>query len=460
MIAFKQILLKINWSSISSITFIGLQAIVFIVLTQLISTESFGIYALSSAIVLFGVSIIENSFPSSLIHSKNPTYKDYNAVLSINLSLAFGFTLLILLILAGFLYYSSFTILRAILVILPCLFLAAYNSVQYAGLKNQLDFKSIAKIEMASSAIYILMVSFLAFLGLEYWALIISLLIKHFVVFVILKTRKLEFSTSIVKLKGHEFSTHWQYGKYVVGEKSASALLSYADSFIIAHFLGMSTLGLYDVLKKIILRPIILLYNGLEQVFFPLLSSMSHDRKSYLNLVTHLYTITRFFFAHLSCIIYLLAPQLLHFLPTEYSNSIAVIRWLAIYSFVIILFNPLDILMYSMGQTKLFFKWLLSYCVPLLLVTGYFASFGLVNMLVAITIFYSLLYIVSYFVLRRSIKIPKEIYFLPILHGVVAIGLTSLLSIYSSNNLITSLIVIFSLIIVSTFSILKRIRTN
>ena len=167
------------------------------------------------------------------------------------------------------------------LLLSPLILLGAYNAVQIAGLKNEMNFQFLSVTDVCSNTIHFIVTITLAYMGMEYWALVIGLLLKYLTITSILQIGKKVYTGIQINYRQYPWQKHYTFGKYVVMEKAFSGIVAYADVFIIGHFFGMGTLGIYDVLKKIIVRPCVMLYNSIEQIIYPILSRNKSEIAKY-----------------------------------------------------------------------------------------------------------------------------------------------------------------------------------
>lgn len=341
---------------------------------------------------------MEFSFVSSLIHADNPSQGDYGAVFRINMQLACFFAA----IGAGVaylmsLYYDQFQLFNIYLFLLPVLFVSTINSVQNAGLKKNLRIKQFSIIELVSIIVSSFFTLLLLLNGQGVIAVIYGQLIRYFLACLLLVLNKdylyfRNLGTADLKNK------HWNYGRYVLGEKSLGIGMSYLDTFLVHHFLGAHILGIYDLMKRMVFRPLLSAYNALEQVVFPMFSNAS-DRQSFREIFNGYLNVNAVFFLALIGVI--LTPFVLSYFPPEYAEYELVLQLIILLAISILIFNPVDIVCYSLGLTKSYFHWVLLYSLVQIALTIWTLSIGLVVFLKAIILFNLFIYLLSYFVLIR-----------------------------------------------------------
>ena len=430
-----------KWSASASVFTILLQAALYFVITRYISTEDLGLYALASSFIFIGITILDNCFTSSLIHKGDPQIQDYYAIFTLNVIAASILILLALIFALIFdLIYHGNRIIPLVLCLSPLLYLSAFNSINIAKLKLQLSFKILAIIEIISIILFFTVAVTLSFLNLGYWSLIIAMLVKYITIFLILLLHKEPLLLRIVHYNADEFKQHWDYGKFIIGEKGLSSIFAYSDIFLINHFLGLDTLGIYDVLKKIVVRPLILLYNSIEQVLFPILSKYKSDPEEYLKSYKSFMNIIVIIYVPLISLLLINRHFLLGFFPEQYTNRSILMALIIVMSASIILLNPLDIILYSANKTRQFFNWFVVTNIILLFVMFYFVRIDIEQFVAGIAIFNFIIFPMSYFILVKKHS-PLDIHsFLNFLYWIIPIILLiSFLELYLNKVLYLSL---------------------
>jgi len=347
--------------------------------------------------------------------------------------------------------YNNFDISRITLGLAPILLLHAFNAVQIAGLKKRMSFEDISKIETLSVLFYFLIALLLIFQGFGIWALVIGLVIRHaFVTLLLIKTDNISCQIGFT-VESLVLRKHLKYGQFILLEKSFSTFISYIDVFLLNHFLGLSLVGVYDIFKKVIVRPFIVLYTAVENVVFPLLSNHKNEVYKYKTIYNQFLSFSNLFFIPLSIILYINVYWIIKIFPEAYADHVHVFKALCIFIISVIIFNPIDILLYSKGKTKAFMYWMLSYSLPLILFMIFSLQFGLVAFINTLTISYLILNSLAYFVFFRSDKaIDVNKYFMPTIVFLSLFGLVLLIESYGLSypyfeiiSSITVVIVVF-----------------
>ena len=417
----KKILTKSGWVSLSSAFFLVLQLIAYLIIPRYVPTVDIGCFAIASAFVLTGLMIIEYAFNSSIIHHKEIDRPDYRAVFRLNLCVSI-IVILIGVIATLIISYRShrFLFLYLFLGLSPILILCSNISVQYAAMRRALRFKMIAISDVIGNLLYFFCLITLLYFQFGVWALMVAYLFKYSSILLWLIISDWTYTDFSFKAEKRIISRHYNYGKYIIGEKGLSSVLSYADSFVVGHFFGLHVLGIYDILKKAVIRPISAMYSALESVIFPLLSK-EQDRPFHFNIIFRDFmAITRLVFIPVFFVIFLFGEQLIRIFPPDYHDYASLIRAIAFFGISVIIANPIDILLYSKGKTKTFFRWQLGISIPYLAVMILASYQGIHTMIVAMGLFYVIIYLASYFLMNREgLRIKISSYYSPVLSAIL-----------------------------------------
>lgn len=409
MIRFQDIIQHSKWTLSSALFNLLIQAMLYMMMALYIAPADLGHYFMASALVFIPLGIIEYSFTSSLIHTVEPGRLDYQAVLFINIKVGIVFLLVSGLVAYGLsVYYTSTSIGYYYIGLVPVLLLGLISSIQNAGLKKELRIRQLAGVAIGSSLLYAVVTAVLLVLGYGAGALVAGQVCKAIgmVILLVLTTQYL--SLDFKGINAHK-EKHQKYGQYIVAEKSFGIGLSYLDTFIVHHYLGAEVLGVYDLLKRFIMRPIMSSYQAIESVVFPILTKVKADLVAFQKTFDHLTWITLPFYGVVVLIFF--SDRLLAFLPEVYQSYGQLLNLLIIYAAAHIVVNPIDIMAYALDKTRLFFLWTVGYSVVQVGLMVWGLSYGVETMVGAMVFSLLLFYVLSYFVLMRGrVKLINWLY--------------------------------------------------
>ena len=393
---FSKIFSYSKWTILSALVGLLLQIVLYLLIANKVDPTDLGHYFLASLMIFIPVGIIEYSFSSSLIHEEAPQAHNYTAVLFINLKMSLGLLFLGTAIVLGMSwYYEESSFIHYFLLLTPIVLLMAYSSVENAGLRKNLRMKTFSLIELVS-----LLISF---------GVTATLLLLNWGVLAIIAGKLTKFTCStaaLSRIAGYlDFSAkpspevrkhHWDYGQYILAEKSLTIGLTQIDSFIIHHYLGAEVLGIYDLLKRMIVRPFVIVYVAIEQVVFPLLCR-PENKPNYAKVFNSFIQTNYVFF--LALLGLPLTTWLMQFFPEPYQEYDHIFQLIILLAISMMVFNPVDIVAYSLDKTKRYFYWILSYSLLQLALMMIALQQGLQTFIMAMIFFNLLTYMISYFVI-------------------------------------------------------------
>ena len=392
---------KVGWSSVSSVFFIVVQSLILLYVSYQVSPSELAYYFLASAAYGFGLTLIDAAFNSSILSRKNIDEVDLQSVFSLNFYASCILCIIFLIISALLIKFGSNNLLAGLLSAFALLLIIQSSiSTQISALKHHLQFRQLAILEILSSIDYIITFFFCMWLGLGVWSLVIALWVKLMTSLVYLWIYTPRYFNYKI-LPSHQTRNHWEFSKYILAERLTSSVLSYIDVIVISSIIGIMEFGVYELLKRIILRPILILYSGIEQVFLPLLSQSSENQFRFrFNLFSKL---SSWIFISYFAIVAINNNLIIQLFAEPYQAYGNILLLIAIFGAVIIVLNPLDIIMYSQLKSRIFFKWILSYSPLVVLIYFITAHYGLEFMLMILIIFYIIIFLLAYpFMIQKS----------------------------------------------------------
>ena len=410
---FQEIFGHSKWSASAAVYSILLQAILYLIITRYIPVQDIGLYALASSFVFVGITILDTSFNSSLIHTDEPTQNDYQSVWALNTRLSLLLSIILISLVAIFEWVSNKNnIFLPALSLLPLLLFSAFNSVHFTGLKKNMRFRSLGVIDIIATTFQFVAILLLAFLKFGLWALVIGLYIKYITSCLILIGTSRTYCSMSLSMNNETWKKHYTYGKYIISEKGLSSLLSYTDIFLIGHFLGFQQLGIYDILKKMVMRPIVILYASIEQIVFPLLSNAKNLVEDYNKVYKEFSRFILILFFPVLMLIYINGYYVLQLFPSPYSEQSLMLGAIVLWACTTLFINPIDIILYSMGRTRLFFKWYLSTYLIQLAIMWFTIQVNLNVFIKSLSLINIFFWLISYsLIIRPSTSLKPKPYF-------------------------------------------------
>lgn len=267
------------WMSLSKIAHIILHLIILAILARLLTPNDFGMLAASMVVINLSDIFVQIGVGPSIIIKKNIDDDFIKTAFSLSLIFGFGFGILILVFAPHIAKIFKISDLTNILIVLCLIFpIKSFSVVAESLLKKYMKFRLLAYRSIISYAIgYGLIGIILAFLDFGIWALVAATISQVLV-------------NSVFVLIAYPHNKKLYINKYLVKELlyygggfTLSRIFNYtanqADNFIVARWLGPSSLGFYNRAYTLMKTPINLYGQMLHDVLFPALSSI-RDKSS------------------------------------------------------------------------------------------------------------------------------------------------------------------------------------
>lgn len=306
-----------KWSSVTELLSKAAKPLTYIVLARILAPEAFGVIATVNMIVSFADMLTDAGFQKYLVqHKFNYVIEKY-----IYASVAFwtNFAVSIALWAAISLFSEQIAALvgnpglgNVIVIACAQLPLTSITSIQTGLFTRAFDFKTLFSIRIISIFIPFFVTVTLAFLGLDYWSLVIGSLsgsLSSAVVMLLKSKWRPEFTYSIIVLKKMLSFSIWSLSEAVL-----SWFTNWVDILIISTVFNEHYLGLYKTSITMVNTLMDLIISSFAPVLFSALSRLQNDEIRFNNAVFKSQRVISIFIFPLGAGIYLykdLATKLL-----------------------------------------------------------------------------------------------------------------------------------------------------
>ena len=327
-----------------------------IVLARLLMPEDFGLIGMLTVFITISQSFIDSGMGSGLIQKKNRTEADFSTVFIFNFAVALFIYFILYLsapLIAEFYKMPQLVLLTRVLSI--NIIINALAIVQRSRLTINIDFKTIAKVNVSSIIAGGIFGILFAFLGFGVWALVIQNLINT-TVSVILFWILSRWKFSLVFSK-QSFSELFGYGSKLLLAGLYAKTLAEINNIAIGKVYSASDLGFYTRAKSFAEMTSGTVTGILQQVTFPILASLQDDKERMISVYSRLIRMTSFFVFPAMTLLSLLAYPLIILLLTEKWLSVVVLlQWMSFARF----FYPISAInmtiLNAVGRSDLFLK--------------------------------------------------------------------------------------------------------
>jgi O-antigen/teichoic acid export membrane protein len=282
-------LLGIKWSAVSQFGRQGMQLVTTIVLARLLSPNDFGLLCMATVVTGFIAIFKDLGTTAAIIQQKTLSSSLLDSLFWINVTFGLLATFLLLAIAPLAAEFYQEPQIKSILQVLSLtFFISGLSTLHQAFLEKQLEFNSLAKIELLATSLGAFVGIVSALNGARVWSLVYQNLV------IVTMTTILLWITSQWRPQG---LFYWKsvkvlssYSLNLTGFNIFNYLIRNADYFLIGKFLGVQALGYYSLAYRLVLYPLQSMAGVIGRVVFPVFSHLQQDderlRKAYLQVVT------------------------------------------------------------------------------------------------------------------------------------------------------------------------------
>lgn len=277
----------IFWNSIDAVSRYGLSFAISIILARILSPSDYGIIGLTIIFIEVSRSFLDGGFSQALLRKKDCTQEDFSTVFYFNI--ISGIILYSILFSCSGLISEYFNkpILKDIVKVQGLnIILGSFTIIQQITLQRDLNFKTLAKINLFSTFAGGTIGIILATNGFGAWSLVFMGLINQIISTILLWLLNRWIPTGFYK---KSFTELFMFGNKMLASRLLNVVFDNFSSVIITKFHSFVDFGFYtraDTLRKM---PSQLFAGILQNVSLPVLANLQDDpirlKSSYKNLI-------------------------------------------------------------------------------------------------------------------------------------------------------------------------------
>ncbi|WP_346827609.1 lipopolysaccharide biosynthesis protein [Serratia inhibens] len=323
------------WSIVERFLVQGVQFGISIVLARIISPSDFGLIGMVAVFIVLSDIIINSGFTQALIQKKDRTQTDYSTVFYFNLFISVVLYAIIYAI-APYVadFYSAPPLVHIIRVLGISIIIKSLCLVQTTKLAIDLNFKLRTKINFLSVIISGSIALYLAYHGygamaLVYQTLINSVCVTIFMALLLRWRPNFEFSfDSLNRLFG--------FGSKLLLASFVRTIVDNCYAILIGRFFSSKEVGYYTQGRNIPDLISVNLFNILQGVLFPILSSTKDDTARLIRIYKKSLDMTAFIVMPAMVGFTFLAEPFVHFFLTDkWLPAVVVIQWICLSRMII-----------------------------------------------------------------------------------------------------------------------------
>lgn len=266
----------IVWSAVDRFSAQGIQFVFSILIARLLVPEDYGVIAMLNIFLAVSQTFIDSGFGTALIRKIDRTETDFSTVFYFNIAVAVFFYLgLFFSAQAIANFYNTPLLVPVTRVTAINLVVGSLSGIHNAKLSIAIDFKSRAKISIVSAILTGTVGLWMAYLGYGVWALVVQTvfagIIRTIMLWIIVKWYpKLVFSWQ-------SFKEMFSFGSKLLASGLLDTIYNNIYPLVIGKIFSPSTLGVYAKAKSLADFPSANITGVLQNVTFPVLSSIQNE---------------------------------------------------------------------------------------------------------------------------------------------------------------------------------------
>jgi O-antigen/teichoic acid export membrane protein len=347
----------IVWSSFQRFGMMAINLASNIVLARLLTPDDFGCVAMLMIFITLANTIIDGGFGAALIQKKEPTQLDYSTIFYLNICLSI---ILYFVLFFSAPYIASFYRIPLLSKVLRVqglvLFLNALSIIQQNILRKNLRFKTLSIIYIISGLSSFSIAIFLAYRGYGVWSLVfqqLSMSLMLAILFWLICEWRPLIAFSI-----KSFKELFAFGSFMLLTSLFSSLSTEIQGLLVGRRFNSNYLGLYNQAYRLEGSASTAISSLMDQVTFPVLSSLQDNRTSYIQALKRFIQIPAYVSSLVMMILIVIAKPLIVFLYTDkWVDAVPYFQILCTAGLAVGLQGTANNALAAIGKSKVLFNW-------------------------------------------------------------------------------------------------------
>ena len=351
-----QLLHGVAWNFVEKVLMKGASFVIGIILARLLSPSDFGLIGMLAIFVAISNVFIEGGLAKALIQRKNCQDIDFSTAFVSNVGMSLIIYVVLFLSAPMIADFYNEPILIDLTRILSLNFiLGSFNIVQRAKLMANVDFKSLAQINVISTIVSGSIGISMAYYGCGVWSLVGQTLCATIVLLILFPFYS-KWRPSI-KFSKDSFRQLFGFGSKLMATGAYSVILNNLSTICIGRYYKSSQLGFYTRASQFSEIISSTLFDVLGNVTFPVLSHLQDDHEKMLLVYRKsLFLMAMIIFPMMILCALLSRPMVVILLTEKWLPCVVMMQWL----FLARMFTPLSAInmniLNAVGRSDLYMK--------------------------------------------------------------------------------------------------------
>ncbi|MCW3462080.1 MOP flippase family protein [Chitinophaga nivalis] len=355
----KSVISGTKWTVASMVVQVVVQLLRLSILTRFLTKSDFGLVAIVTLILGFTHIFTDLGVSVVLFSRHDLTKKEYSSLYWVSFLSGIALYVVLLAITPAIALFYKLDILNILIPIMGLDLIFATAGRHFKIFKQkEFRFKEIGLIEISSALLSLVASVYLAYFNWGVYSLIYSTILNSaltsfLLIITTIRTYPISFYINIKENK-----SLYKVGLYQTGAQILDFISSQLDIIIIGRIMGSADLGVYNLVKQLILRPYSLLNPIIQNVAIPLLAKLRNDVATFNSNYLQILKITSMVTFPLYALIALYAKEILWVLyGAPYKDAALLLQIFCVWGGISSILGPSSMLVVVTGKTKLGFNW-------------------------------------------------------------------------------------------------------
>ncbi|MCG8326103.1 MAG: oligosaccharide flippase family protein [Chitinophagales bacterium] len=426
----------VKWSIAEKIMVAVFNLIQLMIIARFVSTSDIGLMAMINTVLVFFNIFSEMGLANSVLHYQENRRSSLAALFWIYAGMGLLLTSVCFVLTPVIIYFFQEAHLEPVIKLTAIsLGLSGFGLLHRTLLYKEMRFRQLSTIRIITTIISFIVTIILAIYGWGVYALVIGLLSSNL------------FNTIFFLLYGHSLLSllttpdfisikrHFHFGAYQTAERLVNTISTQFDTLIIGRILGAEVLGGYDIIKRLLARPMRIINPIFTSIATPILASKREAIKGlYLRQILYLcstsFPIYIFLMFSGEAIIKIVLSDV-YLNPTSHTLFILFCVYFMIYTVQ----NPIGTVIIASGAVKRSFLYNLGIALSLPIILYFAVQGGVIDIAICMIIFQgSMIIIAQQYLLKPTADTQIEellsCIFVPVGIGLTAFGGAYIVSLF------------------------------
>lgn len=371
------------WTTIASLVQAVIQILKLSILTRFLDKSDFGLIAIIVLVIGFTNIFADLGISVALFSKKDISKKEYSSLYWVSIILSIGLYIAVSIAAPLVATFYKLPELKILIPIMALDLIIATVGRQFRILsQKQLKFKQLSVIEIISASVSISVSFYLASNHYGVWSLVYSNLCASLITSFLLVVIGIRSHPIILYLNIREGKPFYKIGIYQTGSQILDYLAGQLDILIIGKLMGPSELGIYNLIKQLVMRLYGLINPIVMKIAIPTLVQFNDNffllKKKYIDLLK----LIAFLNFTIYSLLALVSKEVLVIIyGPEYQEYYFILQILCLWGAIMSVMSAASSIVSVTGRTNIGFRWTIVRIIinPLFIIIGsYFGFLGIV----------------------------------------------------------------------------------